>query len=75
MALEIAQRAPAKYLGAQIFAGMMYVAAALSLLPIRAWKIRQMERLEREKRIDAGESGVIVEQTPFLKAMVSFRRV
>lgn len=54
---------------------MMYVAAALSLLPIRAWKIRQMERLEREKRIDAGESGVIVEQTPFLKAMVSFRRV
>lgn len=75
MALEIAQRSPAKYLGAQIFAGMMYIAAAMSLLPIRAWKIRQVERLDREKRIAAGESGVVLEPTPFLRAMVSFAKV
>lgn len=87
MALEIAQRAPAGYLGAQIFAGLMYVASALALVPVRAWKIRQGERIAVEKQRAAtygdadgegegSEEGYVpLERTGFVRAMFAFRRV
>ena len=49
IALEIAERGGAGYLGAQLFAGFMYVGAALCLWPVRAWKIGDNERVEMEK--------------------------
>jgi MFS family permease len=54
IALEIVQRTPAGYLGAQLFAGLMYIAAALCLVPVRAWKIQDMERLKNETALDEG---------------------
>lgn len=55
IALELAQRSEAKYLGAQLFAGFMYIAAGLCLVPVRAWKIGEIECLEFAK--DNAEKG------------------
>lgn len=44
MALEIVNKSSSKYLGAQLFAGFMYIGAALCLWPVRIWKIGDDER-------------------------------
>lgn len=54
IALEIVQESSAKYLGAQLFAGLMYIAAALCLLPVRAWKIQQLDNI-KEVEVDSTE--------------------
>ena len=50
MALEIASRSKAKYLGTQLFAGFMYIAAAACLLGVRMWKVGDKEREKANKR-------------------------
>lgn len=45
MALEITTRSPTGYLGAQLLAGFVYIAAAACTWALRAWKIGEMERL------------------------------
>ncbi|KAL9055245.1 MAG: hypothetical protein Q9162_003655 [Coniocarpon cinnabarinum] len=44
MALEIASKSQAGYLGAQLFAGFMYVAAAGCLVGVRMWRIGVVEK-------------------------------
>lgn len=77
--LEIAQHTRSAYLGTQLFAGFMYIAAALCLLPIRAWKIGQLELAAAERK-DASDDGSALRsngqvQTAFLARMVSFKKV
>lgn len=44
IALEIANHSPVGYLGTQLFAGFMYLAACMCLLAVRVWKIGELER-------------------------------
>lgn len=44
IALEITQHTD-KYLGAQLFTGFMYIAAALCLWFLKVWKLGEMERV------------------------------
>ena len=53
IALEIVQATSAGYLGTQLFAGFMYVAAACSLYAVRMWKVGD---LKREKILNSGHS-------------------
>ncbi|KAL8891463.1 MAG: hypothetical protein Q9215_001507 [Flavoplaca cf. flavocitrina] len=45
IALELRRRTGNIYLHAQIFTGLMYIAAALSMWFLRAWKIAEIERV------------------------------
>lgn len=49
IALEIVQGTGA-YLGAQLFAGFMYLAASLCMLLLRGWKIRELEELDKVQK-------------------------
>lgn len=77
--LEIAQNTSSGYLGTQLFAGLMYIGAALCLLPIRAWRIGQLElALDLEK----SQSGVeplttskAVSKSSFWKRVVSLKKI
>lgn len=44
IALEIAERTSSRYLGTQLFAGFMYIAAAGSLYCVRVWKVGELQR-------------------------------
>lgn len=52
IALELRQKTGNIYLHAQIFTGIMYLAAAVCMWFLRAWKIGQIEEIaaEKEKR-------------------------
>jgi len=52
VALELRQKSGDIYLHAQIFTGVMYLAAAVCMWFLRAWKIGQIEQTaaENEKR-------------------------
>lgn len=45
MALEIAQKSSLGYLGTQLFAGFMYMAAGIALYCVRVWKIGHSRRI------------------------------
>jgi hypothetical protein len=53
IALELTARTGG-YLGAQLFAGFMYVLAAFCLLFLRAWKVGELERGAAMKRPSPG---------------------
>jgi MFS family permease len=46
------------YMGAQLFIGFMYVAAALCILILRGWKIGELNEVERIKRDTLSDSSV-----------------
>ena len=48
IALELSQSSGG-YLHAQIFTGLMYIAAAICMWFLRAWKIGQLEHLATER--------------------------
>ena len=81
IALEIVERGSSGYLGAQLFAGLMYIAAALCLLTVRIWKIAEDQRVEAEKRQSSEEpgspSGIAGEhaQASVLSRIFSLRKV
>lgn len=64
-----------EYLGAQLFAGFMYVAAAVCLLFLRGWKIGEVREGERVKAEGEGEGdGGVLEETASLKSRRAGRR-
>lgn len=84
MALEIVDRSAAGYLGAQLFTGFMYIAAALCLGVVRVWKIGELERITT----DAENSKVVIEgssaldegdrtavQSSFMKRCFAWKKV
>jgi MFS family permease len=60
-----------KYIGAQLFTGFMYVAAAMCLLGLRGWKIGEVEEAARGNA--AGEG--VVAETMSLRSRKAGRRV
>jgi MFS family permease len=73
IALEIVA-GTGEYIGAQLFAGFMYVAAAICMLALRGWKIGEMEEAEKEKDSVAAGGGLVAE-TISLKSRKAGRRV
>ena len=55
IALELRQSSGDIYLHAQIFAGFMYIAAALCMWSLRSWKLGDEERPQSERE-KAGDS-------------------
>lgn len=67
MGLELRADSGNIYLHAQIFTGLMYVAAAFCMWFLRAWKIEEVERVEEMKRRENGEAdGVMRRDLPVL---------
>jgi MFS family permease len=73
IALEIVA-GTGEYMGAQLFTGFMYVAAAVCMLGLRGWKIGEVEEAERVKDDSAIGDGVVAE-TISLKSRKAGRRV
>lgn len=63
IALEIAERTKAMYLGTQLFTAFTYLAAGGSLLALRYWKIGAVER-ERLSRADQHPVGFTNNESP-----------
>lgn len=59
IALELRRRTGNIYLHAQIFTGFMYVAAAICMLLLRAWKIGQIETIVEPEGKSASEVGAM----------------
>jgi len=60
-----------KYIGAQLFTGFMYVAAAMCLLGLRGWKIGEVEEAARGNAAGGG----VVAETMSLRSRKAGRRV
>nr|OQO17730.1 hypothetical protein B0A51_12884 [Rachicladosporium sp. CCFEE 5018] len=69
------------YIGAQLFAGFMYLAAALSLLLMRGWKIGEVDVVQRlkaegrEKQEAAGEMQLRIGYGAMIKDCLKVRKV
>lgn len=74
IALEIANKSPQRYLGTQLFAGFMYIAAFLSLWAVRTWKIGDMERADAAKLVDSSYAAVPATSN-VMKRIFTMRRV
>ena len=59
IALELRRRRGNIYLHAQIFTGLMYIAAALSMWFLRAWKIAEIERVAAVEEKSPAEVDVV----------------
>jgi hypothetical protein len=65
-----------RYVGAQLFTGFMYVAAAICMLGLRGWKIGEVEEAERGESAGAATAGEgIVAETVSLRSRKAGRRV
>lgn len=73
IALEIVA-GTGKYIGAQVFTGFMYVAAAICMLGLRGWKIGEVEDGERAKGSGGNAEGVVAE-TVSLRSRKAGRKV
>jgi HAMP domain-containing protein len=67
MGLELRADSGNIYLHAQIFTGLMYIVAALCLWFLRAWKIKEVEKIENEReQLSAQQLGVVGKTPPQL---------
>jgi len=73
IALEIVA-GTGEYIGAQLFTGFMYVAAAICMLGLRGWKIGEVEEAEKVKDAAATGGGVVAE-TISVKSRKAGRKV
>jgi hypothetical protein len=62
-----------RYIGAQLFTGFMYVAAAMCLLGLRGWKIGEVEEAARGNA--AAAEGDLVAETVSLRSRKAGRKV
>ena len=72
IALEIVE-GTGQYIGAQLFVGFMYVAAALCMLLLRGWKVAEVEEIARRK--DESSSDIDVSGTESDEAAVAHARI
>ena len=89
IALQLRQSTGKIYLHAQIFAGLMYVAAALCMWAVRAWKVSQIEQyvIEHEKSVsdkvavpleaamDVGPRSTVKAKSSIVKRLLAWQRV
>lgn len=75
IALEIAERSSARYLGTQLFAGFMYIAAALCLWCVRVWKIGEVDRAEFAKMDNSSDTEWPPPKSSLLKRTFAWRKV
>lgn len=76
IALEIVDKTSTGYLGAQLFAGFMYIAACICLLGVRVWKIGDMERGAAKVEYSSHDnSSSPWQQSSIWKRLLSFRKV
>ncbi|KAF2668021.1 putative MFS transporter [Microthyrium microscopicum] len=84
--LEIVKFNNGSYLGAQLFAGVMYIAAACCLWILKAWKVGQLERLAASDHLNPtqinpvqedldGRGDDTVQVSPFVKRLIKWRKV
>ncbi|KAI4277144.1 MAG: hypothetical protein LQ337_002017 [Flavoplaca oasis] len=59
IALELRQRTGNIYLHAQLFTGLMYIAAALCMWFLKAWKVAEMERVAAVEEKSPAEVDVV----------------
>jgi len=71
IALEIAQRT-GSYLGAQLFTGFMYLAAAFCLWMLKAWKHGELEDLAAAQEPDKSKVGP---KTSFVRRLFVWKKV
>jgi MFS family permease len=72
-----------EYIGAQLFTGFMYVAAAMCLLGLRGWKIGEVEEAGKgnaaatagDTAVDAGGGGDVIAETISLRSRKAGRKV
>ncbi|KAF1817074.1 MFS general substrate transporter [Eremomyces bilateralis CBS 781.70] len=57
--LELVKSNGGRYRGAQLFSGFMYLGAALCMVFLRAWKIKEVRRLAREKDVPVDQISVV----------------
>jgi MFS family permease len=74
IALEIVA-GTGRYVGAQLFTGFMYVAAAICMLGLRGWKIGEVEEAERGKSAGAAVGEGVVAETVSLRSRKAGRKV
>ncbi len=72
IALEIVA-GTGSYLGTQLFAGFMYIAAALCLVMLRGWKLGEMEELAKMKEEEPEELQLVEAESPE-RALVAGRK-
>ena len=89
IALQLRQSTGNIYLHAQIFAGLMYVAAALCMWAVRAWKVSQIQQdvIEHEKSfsdkaavpleaaIDVDPGSTAKAESSIVKRLLAWQRV
>jgi len=59
IALEIVAFNSGKYLGAQLFTGFMYIAAAACMVALRGWKIGEIQAIADQKGMSASEINAV----------------
>jgi len=59
IALEIVAFNGGKYLGAQLFTGFMYIAAAMCMVALRGWKIGEVQAIAEQKGMLASEVNAV----------------
>ena len=62
IALKLRQVSGNIYLHAQVFAGLMYIGAALCMWILQAWKIQQLEKLAIEQEKNSVEMDPLTPQ-------------
>ena len=72
IALEIVA-GTGSYLGTQLWTGFMYVAAAMSLLLLRGWKIGELDELAKMKEGNDEELDAVQNESPE-KALIAGRK-
>lgn len=60
MGLELRADSGNIYLHAQVFTGLMYIAAAFCMWFLRAWKIRELEKAEEKEKSEINQHGGVV---------------
>ena len=72
IALEIVARDNGKYIGAQIFVGIMYLAAGVASFLLRGWKIGEVRTLAAEKGVEPSNiNPLVIDAEPELVRTVS----
>jgi hypothetical protein len=74
IALEIAEQT-GEYIGAQLFAGFMYIAAAFCMWMLKAWKTKQLEDMAVSAAIERGESVERLPRSSFGKRLFMWSKV
>lgn len=76
IALEIAQRTSAGYLGTQVFAGLMYVVAAACLYVVRTRRVKPMAMINPTEESEEGQMNDVASKSMSIRRrMVAWQKI